>query len=60
MYKINTMQLVGLGRHEGLIIKWLPDGMLIELSPCKVSESTLLIIKWLPDTMLMELFSSSG
>ena len=38
MFKINAMQLVGLENEEGLVISWLPDGIMIELSKHKVSQ----------------------
>ena len=37
MYKISGMQLVGLQRHQGLLVRWLPEGLLLELSMSEVS-----------------------
>ena len=38
MFRINTMSLVGLeqDREEGLMLRWLPEGFLIEMAKQKV------------------------
>ena len=36
MFRINAMELVGLEEREGLVLSWLPDGLLLEMSKSKV------------------------
>lgn len=36
MFRINAMELVGLEEREGLVLSWLPGGLLLEMSKSKV------------------------
>ena len=43
MFRINTMSLVGLerDREEGLTLRWLPEGFMIEMTKQKVCSYTV-------------------
>ena len=40
MFQIDSMQLLTGERYEGLVLTWLPDGILIELPQQKASQLT--------------------
>lgn len=37
MFRINSMQLIGKEKHDGVCLSWQPDGILFEMSSQRVS-----------------------
>ena len=44
MFRINSMELVGLEDKEGIVMSWMPDGLSMEMSNYKVITSRMRLL----------------